>query len=153
MRNIALVLFLSVAIAACSSQNHDGSSRMASPLDKILVMGHGTQEQWQKFIKDGGLQANDQWKGYTVQHVSLGFDPHDRLSEISLILTSGVDNRAPSFNNISRDLAKICGTDWHKGTPSTAENGNILCVFSPGKTTAYYQLEISKMEGMGEPGT
>ena len=150
MRNLALALFLSTAIAGCGS--HDHGAAMDTPLDKILVMGHDTQGAWKQFMHDGGLQASDQWRGYTVQNVSLGYDAKDRLSEISLVLSPGTDNKTPSFKNISRDLAGLCGTSWRKGKPSTAENGKILCIFSPSKMTGYYRLEINKMEGMGVPG-
>lgn len=150
MRNIALALFLSTMIAGCGSHGL-GSSHTASPLDKILVIGKDTRGAWKQFIHDGGLQASDQWKGYTVQNVSLGYDPQDRLSEISLILTSGVGKRTPTLRHISQDLADLCGSDWRKGSPATAENGNIICIYSPNKTNSYYRLEINKMEPMNAP--
>lgn len=151
MRNIALALLSTIAIAGCSHGGH-GASHPTSALDKILVMGKDTQAAWKKFMHDGGLQASDQWKGYTVQNVSLGYDPQDRLSEISLVLTSGVGKRTPSFRHISQDLAGICGSDWHKGTPAVAQNGDILCLFSPSKTGGYDHLEINRMEPMNKPG-
>ncbi len=147
MRNLAIVLFLSAAVTGCG-QNHGASSRISTPLDKILVIGQQTQGEWQQFMKTGGLQNSDQWRGYTVQDVSLGFDAHDKLSEISLLLTSGTDNQEPSFGDIKQNLAGICGKAWKKGSPSTALHGNILCIFSPARRTGYYHLEISKMEHM-----
>lgn len=155
MRNLVWALFLCVAIAGCSSEGGQGPFHPASPLDKILVMGKDTRGAWKQFMHDGGLQASDQWKAYTVQNVSLGFDPKNRLTEISMILSSGVHGRTPSLEHISQDLAGICGKDWRKGSkgsPAMAENGDTLCIYSPSKNGNYYQLEINKMESMGAPG-
>ena len=151
MRNIALMLFLSIAVAGCSQGGH-GPSHPASPLDKILVMGKDTRGAWKQFMHDGGLQASDQWRSYTVQNVSLGFDPKNQLTEISLVLSSGVHGRTPTFEHITHDLADICGDNWRKGSPSIAKNGSTLCIYNPSKKGAYYQLEINKVVGMGAPG-
>jgi len=147
MRNLAIVLFLSAAVTGCG-QHHGASSGTSTPLDKILVIGQQTHGKWQRFMKAGGLQTSDQWHGYTVQDISLGYDAHDELSEISLLLTSGTDKQVPSFESIKQNLAGICGKEWKKGRPSTALNGKTLCIYSPARRTGYYRLEISKMEHM-----
>lgn len=147
MRHLAIALLISITIAGCSHDNNV-ASQASTPLDQILVIGKKTRGKWLIFMKNGGLQTSDQWHGYTVQDVSLGFDEHDELSEISLQLTTGLDKQVPSFDNIKQNLSGICGQNWKRGNPSTSQNGNIICIYSPAKRTGYYHLEVSKVEQM-----
>ncbi len=83
-------------------------------MDRITKIGVSTNDDFQNFKDDGGLNVHGAWRGYSVQSISTEFT-EGKLSFFQVTLkknysdSNGVD---PTINNLKESFSNECGSEW-----------------------------------------
>lgn len=100
-------------------------------LEKSLVIGKSTKNDFQNFKDEGGLSKDNVWlHGFQVTNVSANYGKNDFLRGYELHFSKGFSTTVPSVNEIKKVFKGVCGSKWDVYL-AKSENG-IMCLISDG---------------------
>ena len=111
------------------------ASSTLNALERAVLVGRSTRQQFAEFRNQGGLDKESSWRGFRVLSVETVYEPETGvLGMLQLTLMKSAHRmRLASFNEIAQSLVPECGSRWTQNDAQQiagshmAENGRTTC--------------------------
>lgn len=114
-----------------------------SELDRSTIVGQSTENQFQSFRNSGGLENNDNWRGYQASRVQVMHHENGVLAMLRVELTKSWPGRKlASIDNLRQSLSDQCGSSWTLANSTT----NLHVAEHNGRKCTIAELGSSRVE-------
>lgn len=120
------------------------SGIFSSQLEKSLIIGKSTTEDFQKFRDNGGVSKDQFLYGFWVDSVSTNYDQKGKLSGFSLRFMKASGERVASVNAIKSEFKKYCGSKWDAYVAQTSDG--ITCLIRDGDLASSIEIQRLREE-------
>jgi len=99
-----------------SGKNINSTKKNGNILENSIMINSSNEEDFNKFIRAGGLAVENKWKNYKVEDVSVTYNNQKKVNHVELRLLKiryGFSfNKIATIDNLIETLSNECGDNW-----------------------------------------